>query len=62
MQQRLLQNISSIAEERYHTFLEIYPHLVNRLSQVQIASYLGITPEFLSRLRNRRSKAQRLKS
>ena len=62
LQQRLLQNISSTAEERYHTFLEIYPHLVNRLSQVQIASYLGITPEFLSRLRNRRSKVLRPKS
>jgi CRP-like cAMP-binding protein len=57
LQQRLLQSISSTAEERYQSFLEIYPHLVNRLSQVQIASYLGITPEFLSRLRNRRSKS-----
>ncbi|RPD51152.1 Crp/Fnr family transcriptional regulator [Paracnuella aquatica] len=55
LQERLLQNISSTAEERYQTFLEIYPHLVNRLSQVQIASFLGITPEFLSRLRNRRA-------
>jgi CRP-like cAMP-binding protein len=57
LQERLLQNISSTAEERYQSFLEIYPHLVNRLSQVQIASFLGITPEFLSRLRNRRAKA-----
>ncbi|WP_462250000.1 Crp/Fnr family transcriptional regulator [Ferruginibacter sp.] len=56
LQKRLLQNISSTAEERYHSFLELYPHLVNRLSQTQIASYLGITPEFLSRLRNKLSK------
>jgi len=56
MQERLLQNISSTAEDRYQSFLEIYPHLINRLSQVQIAAYLGITPEFLSRLRNRRTK------
>jgi CRP-like cAMP-binding protein len=56
LQERLLQNISSTAEERYHSFLEIYPHLVNRLSQVQIASFLGITPEFLSRLRSRQNK------
>jgi len=62
LQERLLQNISSTAEERYQTFLEIYPHLVNRLSQVQIAAFLGITPEFLSRLRNRRSKAPKSKS
>jgi CRP-like cAMP-binding protein len=58
LQQRLLQNISSTAEERYRSFLEIYPHLVNRLSQVQIAAFLGITPEFLSRLRNRMTKSK----
>jgi CRP-like cAMP-binding protein len=56
LQDRLLQNISSTAEDRYQSFLALYPHLVNRLSQVQIAAYLGITPEFLSRLRNKRSK------
>jgi CRP-like cAMP-binding protein len=56
LQERLLQNISSTAEERYQSFLDIYPHLINRLSQVQIASFLGITPEFLSKLRNKRSK------
>ena len=57
LQARLLQNISSTAEERYQSFLEMYPHLTNRLSQVQIAAFLGVTPEFLSRLRNIRSKA-----
>lgn len=60
LQNRLLQNISSTAEERYQSFLELYPHLINRLSQVQIAAYLGITPEFLSRMRNKRSKASGL--
>jgi CRP-like cAMP-binding protein len=59
LQERLLQNISSTAEERYQSFLELYPHLINRLSQVQIASFLGITPEFLSRLRNTRSKTSK---
>lgn len=62
LQERLLQNISSTAEERYQSFLDIYPHLVNRLSQVQIASFLGITPEFLSRLRNKRTKPLKPKS
>ncbi len=57
LQARLLQTISSTAEERYQTFQELYPHLANRLSQVQIAAYLGITPEFLSRLRKPRDKA-----
>jgi CRP-like cAMP-binding protein len=59
LQERLLQNISSTAEDRYQSFLELYPHLINRLSQVQIAAFLGITPEFLSRLRNKRSKASK---
>ena len=59
LQERLLQNISSTAEERYQSFLDLYPHLINRLSQVHIASFLGITPEFLSRLRNIRSKASK---
>jgi len=56
LQKRLLQNISSSAEERYLSFLESYSHLSNRLPQTQIASFLGITPEFLSRLRNKQSK------
>jgi CRP-like cAMP-binding protein len=55
-QQRMSQLFSSTAEERYQLFLETYPHLLNRLSQVQIASYLGITPEFLSRIRSRLTK------
>lgn len=59
LQERLLQNISSTAEERYQSFLDLYPHLANRLSQVQIAAFLGVTPEFLSRLRNIRSKTSR---
>jgi CRP/FNR family transcriptional regulator, anaerobic regulatory protein len=58
LQKRLLQNISSTAEERYQSFLDTYPHLVNRLSQTQVASFLGITPEFLSRLRNKISKSK----
>jgi CRP-like cAMP-binding protein len=58
LQQRLLQNISSTAEERYKSFLEVYPHLANRLSQVQIAAFLGITPEFLSRMRNRMTRSK----
>ena len=53
LQNRLLQNISSTAEERYLSFLEKYPQLFNRISNVQIASYLGITPEFLSTIRKK---------
>lgn len=53
LQRRVLQNISSTAEERYLDFLERYPQLFNRISNVQIASYLGVTPEFLSTIRKK---------
>ena len=56
LQNRVLQNISSTAEERYLSFLAQYPTLANRLPNTQIASYLGITPEFLSKLRRIISK------
>jgi CRP-like cAMP-binding protein len=52
-QNRVLQNISSTAEERYITFQKQYPHLLNRLPNTQIASYLGITAEFLSKIRKK---------
>lgn len=50
-QRRILQNISSSAEERYLDFMKRYPHFFNRISNVQIASYIGVTPEFLSKIR-----------
>lgn len=56
LQNRVLQNISSSAEERYRAFLEQYPKLINRLPNTQIASYIGITPEFLSKLRRINTK------
>ncbi|UII29695.1 Crp/Fnr family transcriptional regulator [Fulvivirga ulvae] len=52
-QKRLLQTISSTAEERYLYFLKKYPDLYNRISNVQIASYIGVTPEFLSTIRKK---------
>jgi CRP-like cAMP-binding protein len=51
LENRVLQAISSTAEERYLSFLKQYPHLLSRLPNTQIASYLGITPEFLSKVR-----------
>lgn len=58
-QERLGQLFSSTAEERYQSFLQNHPHLVSRLSQVQIAAYLGVTPEFLSRIRHRITKGEK---
>ncbi|MDP4215375.1 MAG: Crp/Fnr family transcriptional regulator [Bacteroidota bacterium] len=51
LENRLLQMVSSTAEERYLSFLRQYPVLSQRLPNTQIASYLGITPEFLSMIR-----------
>lgn len=56
LQKRLLDNISSSAEDRYNSFMQVYDHLTQRIPQTQIASFLGITPEFLSRLRNKQTK------
>jgi CRP-like cAMP-binding protein len=57
LQRRVLQNISSTAEERYLDFLKRHPQLFNRISNVQIASYLGVTPEFLSTIRKKITKS-----
>jgi CRP-like cAMP-binding protein len=50
-QLRVIQNLSLSAEDRYQLFLSKYPQVVNLVTQKQIASYLGITPEFLSMIR-----------
>ncbi|TYP74418.1 Crp/Fnr family transcriptional regulator [Aquimarina intermedia] len=51
--QRSDQNISFSAEDRYLNFIKKYPSLLNRISQKNIAAYLGVTPEFLSLLRKK---------
>ena len=53
---RLRWFIEKSANERYESFLQTYPHLMQRIPQYHIASYLGITPESLSRLRSRSHK------
>ena len=52
-QRRIFQTISSTAEEHYTQFLQQHPNLDQRVPQYMIASYLGITPEFLSKIRKR---------
>jgi len=51
LQNRILSMISKTAEERYAEFIQHYPKLEQTIPQNQIASYLGISPEFLSRIR-----------
>jgi len=55
-QQRLIDNLSLTAEERYHNFCKRYPTLINTLPKKQIASYIGVTPEFFSRMQHRMVK------
>jgi CRP-like cAMP-binding protein len=55
LHQRISQNLSLTAEDRYLNFIKKYPQLQERLSQKQIAAYLGITPIFLSMLRKKLS-------
>jgi len=55
-QLRVLQNLSLTAEERYDNFLSKYPRIVKQVTLKQIASYLGITPEFLSAVRANKNK------
>jgi CRP-like cAMP-binding protein len=54
--QRLINNLSLTAEERYLQFIKRYPAIVECAPQHSIASYLGITPEFLSKIRARLAK------
>ena len=58
MQRRILSLMSDSARERYEAFLQLYPELPNRVPQKMIASYLGITPEALSTIRNKIAKGK----
>ena len=53
MQRRLTSIISLSLEERYAAFTSLYPHIVQRVPQHMIASYMGLTPETLSRVRKK---------
>ncbi len=54
-QKRLINNFSLSAKERYLKFRENYPQIEQRVPQYMIASYLGITKEFLSKIRSQAS-------
>lgn len=55
-QKRVVTALSYSAEQKYNDFKETYPEIVQRVPQHMIASYLGITPETLSRLRAKVTK------
>lgn len=50
-ERRLISSITDLAEEKYTRLTETHPEIIQRIPQNLIASYLGITPETLSRIR-----------
>ena len=56
MQRRIITNLTKDAEERYKEFEAQYPEIGQRMPQYALASYLGMSTEYLSRLRNKRAK------
>jgi CRP-like cAMP-binding protein len=53
LQRRMIDNLSKPADQRYTDFMAKYPHIYQRLSNLQVAAYLGISHEFLSKIRNK---------
>jgi CRP-like cAMP-binding protein len=56
LQRRILSDISLNAADRYENFLTKYPSMAARIPQYALASYLGISHELLSKIRNKRVK------
>lgn len=52
-QERLMDNLSLSAEDRFDKFCKKYPTLIQKVPQKQIASYIGVTPEFFSKMKSR---------
>ena len=59
LQKRIIQLMSSSALERYEDFIQTYPDLSQRIPQRMIASYLGVTPEALSKVKSKRILKQK---
>jgi CRP-like cAMP-binding protein len=55
-EERIVDSLSKSAEERYLDFLETYPSIVTRVPQWMLASYLGVSPETMSRIRKKLSR------
>lgn len=53
LQRRMIDNLSKTADQRYVDFIEKYPAHYERLTNLQIAAYLGISHEFVSKIRRK---------
>jgi CRP/FNR family transcriptional regulator, anaerobic regulatory protein len=52
-QERLMDNLSLTAEERFEKFCKKHPDLIQKVPQKQIAAYMGVTPEFFSKMKSK---------
>ena len=52
-QERLMDNLSLTAEERFEKMCKKYPTLIQKVAQKHLASYIGVTPEFFSKMKSR---------
>lgn len=59
LQQRVIQLMSASALERYESFIQTYPDVTQRVPQRMVASYLGLTPEALSKVKNEALRQER---
>ncbi len=52
-QERLMDNLSLSAEERFEKMCKKYPSLIQKVAQKHLASYIGVTPEFFSKMKSK---------
>lgn len=52
-QERLMDNLSLTAEERFEKMCKKYPSLIHQVAQKHLASYIGVTPEFFSKMKSK---------
>jgi CRP-like cAMP-binding protein len=55
LQRRMIDTLSKTADQRYLEFLHRYPEIASRLTNIQIAAYLGVSHEFVSKIRKKLS-------
>lgn len=60
IQKRLIINLTKTAEERFQEYEENYPKIANRVPQYALASFLGMTTQYMSKLRNTRVHKKKL--
>lgn len=53
LQRRMIANLSKTADERYLDFIDTYPQTAQRITNIQMAGYLGVSPEFVSKIRRK---------